>query len=145
MTAHLVPRFDIEGFDHVIFSYDVEDDIALVHIDEPRPAVTEEVDDGWYLRLDRDRIVGLELHGFRRTFLTSPLFGHVVLPALKELEDRTGAGTDAESFSAQGSTDEMPRTTHLILYMIGAATAKYESCSRERAAAGWSGFPAAAV
>lgn len=133
MTLSTLPRFNLEGFTHLVFSYDAEDDIAYLHIDGPRASVSTEVDDAWYLRLADDEIVGLELHGLKRMFLSTPFFASVFKPAIAELQQVTGKrffdGAD-EDIHAEGSIDELPQTTHLVILMIGQAVAKYEALQK---------------
>ncbi|MCK9486162.1 MAG: DUF2283 domain-containing protein [Dehalococcoidia bacterium] len=133
-------RFNPEGFSHVHFVYEAEDDIAFVHLDGPRPATSIEVDDAWYLRVADGEIVGLELHGLKRIFLSTPFFAQVFKPAMAELEARTGRrffgedDADADDIDASGSVAELRRTTDLLLLMIGQATAKHDEIRRARMA-----------
>lgn len=131
MTQLKSPSVDLEGFDHLVVAYDRADDIAFIHIDGPRPASTEQVDDGWYIRLDDDdEIVGLELHGLKRLFLSTPFFARVFKPAIEELEAFTGRSFETDSFRAEGTVGELPRTTHLLILMLGQSFAKYEALQR---------------
>ncbi len=132
MAQTLTPRFNLEGFQRLSFSYDLEDDIAYVHIDGPVPAVTVEVDDGWYLRLRDDEVVGLELHGLQRIFLATPFYARVFSPAIGELESFSGRAL-SEGFQVEGSINELPKTTHLLILMIGQAVVKYEAIQRAEA------------
>lgn len=128
------PRFNLEGFDHLLFSWDSGDDVAYLHIDGPRPAVTHEVDDAWYIRVDgKGEVVGLELHGLRRIFLSDPFFAQVFKPAIAELEQFTSRSffDGGEDISAKGTIDQLPKTTHLLIFMIGQASAKYEARQRQ--------------
>jgi hypothetical protein len=52
------------------FSYYPPSDELNIHFGEPRPAISKEIDDGVYLRLDPQtrEIVGLTLLHFRRRF-----------------------------------------------------------------------------
>ena len=126
MTLSTLPRFNLHGFTHLVCSYEAEDDIAYLHIDGPGASVSTEVDDAWYLRLADDEIVGLELHGLKRMFLSTPFFASVFKPAIAELQQVTGKrffdGAD-EDIHAEGST-------HLVILMIGRAVAKYEALQK---------------
>ena len=128
MTEIPSSRFIIEGFSRIWFSYESEDDIVLAHLDEPRAAVTWELGRGWYLRLseDEDEVVGMELHGLRRMFLDAPLYSELFAPALDEMEQFTGRKL-ASGFLAQGTIQQLPRTTHLLIFMIGQAIEKHET------------------
>ena len=121
---------NLEGFKRLVFTYDDEDDIAYIHVDGARPAVTERVDDGWYLRLDGDAIAGMELHGLKRIFLSTPFYSSVFQPAILELEDYTGGSFDEGGVSAEGQIGKLPRTSHLLIFMIGQAMVKYETARR---------------
>ncbi|PZC43286.1 MAG: hypothetical protein DK306_002133 [Chloroflexi bacterium] len=126
MVSALTPRFDIQGLKRLRFSYDAEFDLANIHIEAPQPASTIEVDDGWYLRLSDEAIVGMELHGLKRIFLSSTLFARVFTPSLDELRQHTGKTID-EDFTADGSAQELPHTSHLLLFMLGAAAMKLQA------------------
>ena len=134
MTDHIVsPRLNLEGFQAIQFSYDRDDDIALVHLDAPRPAMTTELEDGWHLRTADGEIVGLELHGLKRTFLSTPFFAAVFTPAIEEIEAATGRkffDRDGGDIHAEGPTGAFPRLTHLMILMIGQAVAKYEALQK---------------
>lgn len=132
MQPTLTPSIDLEGFERLLFTYDQDDDIAYIHIDGPRPAITERIDDGWYLRLDDGAIAGMELHGLKRRFLSTPLYATVFQPAIQELEGFTGANFD-DGLQADGPIDKLPRTTHLLIFMIGQAVAKFEALRRAQA------------
>ncbi len=127
MRPTRMPSVNLEGFSHLLFVYDDEDDVAYIHLDGPRPAMTERVDDGWYLRLADDAIVGMELHGLKRIFLSTPFYSSVFQPAIHELEEFTGGSFEAGGLSAAGHIDQLPRTTHLLILMIGQAVVKYEA------------------
>jgi uncharacterized protein YuzE len=122
-----MPPVDLDGFLRLLFAYDSEDDIAYLHLDGPRPAITEQVDDGWYLRLHNGSVVGLELHGLKQLLLSTPFYSSVFAPAIEELEACTGKSFDRDSIRAEGPIDEMPKTTHLTILLIGRAIEKYES------------------
>jgi len=130
MRPTRAPTINLEGFERLVFVYDDEDDIAYIHIDEARPALTERVDDGWYLRLVDDAIVGMELHGLKRIFLSTPFYSSVFQPAIRELEEYTGRSFDEGGLSAEGPINRVPRTTHLLIFMIGQAIVKYEAVRR---------------
>jgi len=55
----------------VTVSYDPEFDIFLLRFGEARPAITEEIEDGFNLRVDPTtlEILAFEVLGFRRRFL----------------------------------------------------------------------------
>jgi hypothetical protein len=133
MTTHTSPHLNLESFKSMRFRYNVDDDIAVVHIDDPRPAITVEVDDGWYLRVAEQEVVGMELHGLQRIFLSSSYYSRVFAPALDELSERAGQPilkiTDATTVS--GTVEELPQTMHLLIFMIGQATMKYQEDRRE--------------
>ena len=132
MSTPVAPDFDIDGFERLLFNYDAMGDIAYLHVDEVRAAVTVDVDDAWYVRLAGNEVVGLELHGLRRIFLSNPFFSKVFTPAIRELEEFTGTqlfSGDAD-FTAQGSTVELPKTSHLLIFMVGQALARYEAMQR---------------
>ena len=128
MTEIPSPRFAIESFSRIWFSYESEDDIALAHLEEPREAITWELGQGWHLRLseDEDEVVGMELHGLRRMFLDIPLYAEVFAPAIHEMEQFTGRKLTS-GFLAQGTIQQLPRTTHLLIFMIGQAIEKHEA------------------
>jgi uncharacterized protein YuzE len=140
MARTLSPQFNLEGLRALVFSYDPEDDVAFLHIDEPRAAVTVEVDDAWYVRLADSEVVGMELHGLRRVFLSTPFFSRVFQPAIAELEAHAGAELfqgGGEEIVVRGTVEQLPKTTHLLILMIGQALAKYEGLQKaELAAAG---------
>lgn len=132
MTTVNVPHFDIESFKAMRFSYSMDDDIAVVHIDQPQPAVTIEVDDGWYLRVANDEVVGIELHGLQRVFLSNSFYSRMFAPAVQELAEFTGESIleRAGGVSVSGTIEELPRTMHLLIFMIGQATMKYQDARR---------------
>ncbi|MGH2633421.1 MAG: DUF2283 domain-containing protein [Tepidiformaceae bacterium] len=132
MTLTLTPSIDLEGFDHLVFTYDHDDDIAYIHIDGPRAAITERIDDGWYLRLDGGAIVGMELHGLRRIFLSTAFYAAVFEPAIRELEALAGSTFD-EGLHADRPIDKLPRTTRLVIFLIGQAVTKFETLRRAEA------------
>jgi len=128
MTEIPSPSFAIESFSRIWFSYESEDDIALAHLEEPREAITWELGRGWHLRLSEDEgeVVGMELHGLRRMFLDTPLYSGVFAPAIHEMEQFTGRKLTS-GFLAQGTVQQLPRTTHLLIFMIGQAIEKHEA------------------
>lgn len=127
MTEIPSPHFSIEGFSRIWFSYESEDDIVLAHLDEPRAAVTWELGRGWHLRLsDEGEVFGMEIHGLRRMFLDAPRYSEVFAPAIHEMEQFTGRKL-ASGFLAQGTIQQLPRTTHLLIFMIGQAIEKHET------------------
>lgn len=121
------PRVDLEGFRRLVFAYDFEDDIAYLHLDGPRAAITEQAGDGWYLRILDGSVVGLELHGLKRLLLSTPFYSSVCAPAIAEIEAYAGASLDADSIRADGAIAELPKATHLAILLIGQAIEKYES------------------
>jgi len=132
MRPALTPSINLEGFDRLQFIYDQDDDVAYIHIDGPRAAVTERIDDGWYLRLDEGAIVGMELHGLKRIFLSTPFYAAVFDPAIRELEAFTESAFDG-GLQADASIDKLPRTTHLLIFLIGQAVTKFETLRRAAA------------
>jgi hypothetical protein len=133
VSSVVSPRIDIEGIERVVFAYDTEDDIVYLHIGAPRPALTVEAGDGWNLRMADGEIVGLELHGFCRAVLSTTFFAHVTKPAIKELEQLGGASFN-DGLSVQGSIEELPKTTRLLILMIGFAVSKLQDSQRDAAA-----------
>jgi uncharacterized protein YuzE len=121
------PSIDLEGFRRLLFVYDGEDDIAYLHLDGPRAAITEQADDGWYLRILDGSVVGLEIHGLKRLLLSTPFYSSVFAPAIDELEGYTGMSFDGDSIRADAPIGELPKTTHLAILLIGQAIEKYES------------------
>ena len=133
----LTPRFNLEGFNHLLFTYDPRDDIAFLHVDGPQPAVTTEVDDAWYIRIREGEIVGMELHGLKRIFMSTPFFSKVFEPSMRELEEFTGKrfyDDDDDEITAEGTIDQLPKTTHLLILMIGQAIAKFEALRKAEVA-----------
>lgn len=121
------PRVDLEGFRRLVFAYDAEDDIAYLHLDGPRAAITEQAGDGWYLRILDGSVVGLELHGLKRLLLSTPFYSSVSAPAIAEIEAHTKSSFDADSIHAEGEIGDLPKTTHLAILLIGQAIEKFES------------------
>lgn len=131
MTAPAAtPMVDLDGVTHLRFDYDGEDDIALFHMGGPQPAVSEEVGDGWYLRLVGDAIVGLELHGLRRRLLTTPFYARLFRPAIRELERVSGETLEAERLVVEAAPEAVPITTRLLLLLVGQALARLETIQR---------------
>lgn len=58
----------------LIFKYDEHADVLYISVGEPRPAVSEELDDGVVVRRDPDtnKVVGVTIIDFRTTFLKEP-------------------------------------------------------------------------
>ena len=81
--------------------------------------------------MDDGAIVGVELHGLKRRFLSTPFYAAVFEPVIQELEGFTGASFD-DGLRAEGHTDELPRTTRLLIFMIGEAVAKFEALRRSQ-------------
>jgi hypothetical protein len=131
MRAITSPRFNLEGFGTLTFHYGADDDIAVIHLDGPKPAVTWEVDDSWYLRVADDEIVGMELHGLRRIFLSTKLYAALFRDALAELIQRGGSGDLSEGLDVTGSVDELPKTAHLVIFLMGRASEKFDAALRE--------------
>lgn len=127
--SSMSPSMDLEGFKRVVFDYEADDDIAFIHFDAPRAAITEEVDDGWYLRLTDDTVVGMEMHGLRRVFLSQPQFASVFEPAVRELELRAGRPLEA-GIVIEGEINDLPRTTHLSIFLVGQGLARLEAIRR---------------
>ena len=132
MQPTRTPSINLEGFDRLLFTYDQDDDIAYIHIDGPRHAITERIDAGWYLRMDEGAIVGMELHGLKRIFLSTRFYAAVFEPAIRELEAFTGNAFD-EGLQADGPIDKLPRTTHLLIFLMGQAVTKFEALRRAEA------------
>lgn len=65
--------------------------------------------------------------------MSTPFFSQVFKPAIDEIGTFTGKPFGAESFSAQGSVEQLPKTTHLLILMIGLAVAKFENLRKEEA------------
>lgn len=126
MAATNLPSVNLEAFDHLLFVLD-EDDVAYLHMDGPRAAITEQVDDGWYIRIADEAIVGLEIHGFKRVLLSTPFYSRTCRPALDEIEKFTGRSFDSDSIHAAGTIDELPKTTHLVMFMMGLALSKFSA------------------
>jgi len=124
------PSIDLEGFTSIVFGYEAEDDIAMIHFDGPRPAITEEADDGWYLRLADDTVIGMELHGFRVGMLTRPQFLRAFEPAIRELEAHAGKSLES-GLVVSGTLAELPRTTHLAIFLTGQGLARLEALRQE--------------
>lgn len=125
------PWVDLDALNRLVFLYDGEDDIASLHIGSAQPAISEQIDDAWYLRLDGDRIVGMELHGLERTFLSDPFYAKAFTPALQELRESTGRSLGIDGLRAEGSFAELPSTARLLIFLIGVATAKYQRMVRD--------------
>lgn len=127
VTAMLTPSVNLEGIHKLVFVYD-QDDIATIHIDGPRPALTEHVDDGWYLRVADGAIVGIELHGLKRIFLSKPFYSTMFQPALREIETLAGQSFDGGGdIRAEARASRLPHTTRLLIFMLGQAMVKYDS------------------
>ncbi|MCC7364656.1 MAG: DUF2283 domain-containing protein [Dehalococcoidia bacterium] len=120
MTTLIQPMLDLAAIRTIEVDYDAEDDLAIIHINGPRPAVTEQVDDGWYLRVAELEVVGIELHGLVRMFLSLPWFARVARPALTELEAYAGQPL-ARLGRVSAASGELPATTHLLIFLIGQA------------------------
>lgn len=126
-TGAAALRLDVEGIRSLRFAYDAEYDIALLHVGEPRPAVTFDLGGGWHLRVnDDDEVVGMELHGWRRFFLDAPSRASAVAPAMREVEAFTGR-TLHEDIEAAAAVERLPRTARLLIDMAGEAIARYET------------------
>lgn len=56
------------------FEYDEHADVLYISVGDPRPALSEELDDGVVVRRDPDtkKVVGLTIIDFRTTFLKEP-------------------------------------------------------------------------
>jgi hypothetical protein len=121
---------DLDGVTRLRFDYDGEDDIALFHVGGPRPAVTEDVGDGWYLRLVDDEIAGLELHGLRRRLLTTPFYARLFRPAIRELEQLSGQTIEADRLVVDAAPEAVPMTTRLLLLLVGQALTRLETIQR---------------
>lgn len=128
-TEVISPRLDLEGIRQLRFSYDAEHDIACLHVGESRPAVTLEIGGGSHLRMDGREVVGMELHGLRRAFLGVPAYAPSFTPVIREIEALAGHTLD-ESFEADGTADRLPKTTRLLIFMVGQAIATYEADRR---------------
>lgn len=126
-TGAATPHLDAEGVRSLCFSYEAEDDIALLHVGEPRPAVTFDLGGGWHLRVDDDdgEVVGMELHGWRQFFLDAPSRVSAVVPAMREVEAFTGR-TLRENIVAVATVEQLPATARLLIDMISEAIALYE-------------------
>lgn len=124
------PMVDLDGVTRLRFDYDRDDDIALFHMGGPRPAVSEDVGDGWYLRLAGDGIVGLELHGLRRRLLTTPFYARLFRPALREIERLSGQTLEAERLVIDAAPEAVPMTTRLLLLLVGQALTRLETIQR---------------
>lgn len=131
MTAVTSPYFNLEGFQTLDFHYRGDDDVAVIHIDGPKSAVTWEVDDSWYLRVADDEIVGMELHGLQRIFLSTKLYAGLFRDALDELLEAGGSEDLGEGLNVGGSIEDFPKTTHLLIFMIGRASEKSDAVLRE--------------
>jgi hypothetical protein len=137
MAIAPTPSVNLEAFDRITVVYDRDDDIVVFHLDGPRPAITEAVDDSWYLRVADDVVVGMELHGLRRAFLSTPFYASLFRPAIHELEQAGGRALIEGPLVAEGSTNELPMNSRLVLLLVGQALAKYEALrQREFADAG---------
>lgn len=128
MTIEAVtPRLDAGAIRSLRFSYDAEYDIALLHVGEPRPAVTFDLGDGWHLRVNDDgEAVGLELHGWRLRFLDVPARASDAALAMREVEAFAGRTLD-EDIAAAATVEQLPATARLLIDMFGEAIARYES------------------
>lgn len=136
-TGAVAPRLDAGAVRSIRFSYDAEYDIALLHLNEPRPAVTYDLGDGWHLRVDDDgEAVGLELHGWRLRFLDAPSRASDATLAMREIEAFAGRTLD-EDIVAAAPVERLPHTARLLIGMADEAIARYES---EYAGAGTSPF-----
>ena len=135
MTSMMAPSVNLEAMHVLQFDYDGDDDIAYIHIDGPRSAITEQVDDAWYLRLAQEdgEVVGMELHGLRSVFLKNPYFTKAFLPSIEELEAYTGLPFARASLRIEGTVERLPRTTHLIILLIGLAIGMYDAHLRDDA------------
>lgn len=127
-TGAIAPRLDAGAVRSIRFSYDAEYDIALLHLNEPRPAVTHDLGDGWHLRVDDDdgEAVGLELHGWRLRFLDAPSRASDAALAMREIEAFAGRTLD-EDIVAAAPVERLPHTARLLIGMAGEAIARYES------------------
>ena len=131
MTRVHTPRLHLASVTEVTFAYDPRDDIAILHIGRPRPGITDEVDAGWYLRLtgDESEVLGIELHGLRRKFLSDAFFAPVFTAALDEIQQHTGQTIDAP-LDITGAATAYPHTSQLLLFLLGQATARFTALQR---------------
>lgn len=131
-NTNALPTINLEGLERLVFAYGGEDDIAYLHIGGPRKAITVQADDSWYLRVADGEVVGLELHGLRRAFLTTPLFSAVFKPVIDEMEALSGASFFGdEGFRAEGPPTELPKTFRLLILLIGQGLARYQIALQE--------------
>jgi len=110
------------------FSYDDEDDIAFVHVNKPRPAVSLDVAGDMWLRVnpDTDEVLGLEIHAFAKGFLIRhSKIAAFAADAMKAAERKFGA--DAREIHTNSKT--LPEFRDFLMYLLGQAIGTYE---RER-------------
>ena len=131
MEKSELPSLDLANFTEVHFSYWTGDDILVVHINAPRPAINEEFGSGWYLRVSNDgsEALGFEVHGVKSKLLDDPLFAPVFRPALAEV--RSHADEVDSIIRAAGSVAELPHTSVLVAFVLGYGMAKLEAASPE--------------
>jgi hypothetical protein len=147
-TTESSPLLDLEAFTSLCFSYDAEYDIAHFHVGAPRGGVAEDIGRGWYLFLteDEDEVVGLEIHGLKRTLEHSVFLKRTFASALAELERTTGKhflAEGGEDVRVDGSTEQLPCSARFMTLLLGQAVAMYEATLRAGGYTTWDAFFAA--
>lgn len=127
------PHFSPERVTRVRFDYDAEFDIASFFLEGPQPGVTDEVDDGWYLRIDEatNTVIGIELHGLQQYFVTDPCHMDAFPAALAEAERAATERSEHGSYTVEGTAQTLPNISHLIIYLIGVAKEKWDRQQRD--------------
>lgn len=127
MFSHITPVVALDTLTSVLFDYDQLGDIVSFLLNGPRPAITEDIDDGWNLRVDADEALGLEIFGMKRRLLTDPFYARLFAPAITELEAFTGKSFATDDIRAHAPIGDLPRTAQLLIFLMGQAITRYET------------------
>ena len=129
MTHGVSPSMNIAHLRALRFVYDAEDDIAIIHFGTPQGVITEQVNEGLFLRLaaESGEVVGLEMHGFQSRFLRNPYLRESFSAGIHELESSSGAPFGGADLVYEGSVERLPKTTHLTLLLVGLAIGLYDT------------------
>ena len=126
-TDVVTPTFDPHSVEAIVFSYwGRDDDVASLHINERHAAFTIEGDHGIHLREADGDIVGVEVHDFSRAYPRSPALSRVAIPAIAEIEAFAGCKLD-ESFEVRATSEQLPKTTQMLIFVIAHALAAHEA------------------
>ena len=126
-TGLISPTFDAQSVREIVFSYwGKHDDIASIHINERRAAFMIEGDHGIHLREADGEIVGMDVHDFGRAYPRCAALSRVAIPAIAEIEAFAGCELD-ERFEVRATAEQLPRTTQMLIFVIGYALATQEA------------------